>query len=271
MAVRPILYALAMALAACSSPEEMAEETGTRAEATANNGASATASASGNGARSVSQEDDLFIFAQSWPAEVGAIPALANKLDREAQAVRQDMLKEAREDRKMREGEDYPYHQHSYEEDWKVVAEIPGWLSLSNDFSTYTGGAHGMHGLESLVWDKQAGRGIDGVEMFASPEILEEALGDKLCDQLDAERLRRRGTEYAPDASDPFGACPGLDEATVLVGSSNGRTFDRIGIYFGPYVAGPYAEGEYEFDFPVDAKVLDAVKPDYRAAFSIQR
>ena len=57
----------------------------------------------------------------------------------------------------------------------------------------------------------------------------------------------------------------------MLVGSSNGRTFDRIGIWYGPYVAGPYAEGAYELDFPVDARVLAAVKPEYEAAFSQAR
>ena len=37
------------------------------------------------------------------------------------------------------------------------------------------------------------------------------------------------------------------------------KTFDRIGILIGPYVAGPYAEGSYEFTFPVDSAVIDAV------------
>ncbi|HBM05432.1 MAG TPA: hypothetical protein DD369_07510, partial [Erythrobacter sp.] len=68
-----------------------------------------------------------------------------------------------------------------------------------------------------------------------------------------------------------FDDCPGLDEASVLLGSSNGKTFDRLSVYFGPYVAGPYAEGDYELDFPVTASVLDAVKPDYADAFSVKR
>ena len=43
-----------------------------------------------------------------------------------------------------------------------------------------------------------------------------------------------------------------------------GKRFDRLSVYFGPYVAGPYAEGDYELDFPVTASVLDAVKPRLR-------
>jgi hypothetical protein len=65
-----------------------------------------------------------------------------------------------------------------------------------------------------------------------------------------------------------FNSCPPISDATVLVGSSTGRAFDRIGIWFGPYVAGPYSEGAYELDFPVDAAVLRAVKPQYAGAFA---
>ena len=57
-----------------------------------------------------------------------------------------------------------------------------------------------------------------------------------------------------------FDECQKVADATVLAGSSNGKAFDRIGIWFGPYVAGPYAEGAYELNFPVDAKVRAAVK-----------
>ena len=57
----------------------------------------------------------------------------------------------------------------------------------------------------------------------------------------------------------------------MLLGSSNGRTFDRIGLIAGPYVAGPYAEGTYEVTLPVDMAVLDAVKREYDGAFSLKR
>ena len=99
---------------------------------------------------------------------------------------------------------------------------------------------------------------------------LEQALGSRLCDALNREREERRGLAVQPDGDDIFDKCPGIDEATVLVGSSNGQGFDRIGIYFGPYVAGAYAEGAYELDFNVTASVLDAVKPQYAEAFSVQ-
>lgn len=267
MAVRLFLGPALLTLAACSPPEETAQETGgaDAAEATASAGEVAA------GPRELSEETELYLFEQSWPEAVGALPALAAKLDREGAAVKRELATRAEEDRQAAQDEGFPYNKHSYGEEWKVLADLPGWLSLWKEFHTFMGGAHGIYGKDSLLWNKQTGEGMAGIELFASPAVLEAALGPKLCDALDAERLRRRGPEYLPDPDDPFSDCPGIDEATVLVGSSNGRTFDEVGIYFGPYVAGPYAEGAFELEFPVDAEVLDAVKPEYRSAFSIRR
>jgi hypothetical protein len=57
----------------------------------------------------------------------------------------------------------------------------------------------------------------------------------------------------------------------VLLGSSNKRRFNRIGLIASPYVAGSYAEGQYEVTLPVTPKVLAAVKPEYKAAFALGR
>ena len=56
----------------------------------------------------------------------------------------------------------------------------------------------------------------------------------------------------------------------MIVGSSNGRTFDKVGVLVGPYAAGSYAEGNYEFTLPVTAALMKAVKPEYREAFSVR-
>jgi hypothetical protein len=147
------------------------------------------------------------------------------------------------------------------------VADLPGYLSLSNDWSNYTGGAHGMYGMQGFVWDKANKRGFDSAELFVSPAVLDDAMGGSVCAALNKEREKRRGEPVDPK-DEFFGGCPGLDEATILVGSSNRRTFDRITVWFGPYVAGAYAEGAYELDFPMTKAMLDTVKPAYTAAFS---
>ena len=164
--------------------------------------------------------------------------------------------------------EGFPYNKHSYTAEWKVVAELPKWLSLSADVATYTGGAHGNYTVQSVVWDKDNLRLMNAIDLFSSPAALEQAFGDRFCEGLDRERAERRGEPVPEDSEEMFDQCPGIDELEVLVGSSNGRTFNRLTVYAGPYVAGPYAEGAYEVDLPVTQEVLDAVKPEYREAFS---
>lgn len=261
---------LVLALAACSSAEEA--NGGAAAAETQGASASATAQAAG-AAKSVEEENDLYSFAYAYPAAAGALPELAARLDEDAETAKATLISESKDDQAQAEANDYPYRAHSYSKEWKVVADLPRFLSLSGEFATYTGGAHGMYGLESLVWDKQEKAGVDGIALFQSPEALDEALGQKLCDALDVEREERRGEPVQPD-SDPydtgFNTCQHVKDATVLVGSSGGEKLDRIGIWFGPYVAGPYAEGSYELNFPVDAAVIEAVKPEYREAFAAE-
>ena len=208
-------------------------------------------------------------FAYGWPAAVAAEPALVQRLEaeRDEQLAKQkaewaQALKDSRDG--------FPGSNRGFEKEWKVVADLPRYLSLSADLYVYTGGAHGNYGRTSLVWDRKAGTAVEGVDLFRSAVALETALGARLCDALDRQRAERRGGPVER-AGDWPNDCPGIDEATVFVGSSNGETFDRIGIYFGPYTAGSYAEGAYELDFPATASVLDAVKPEYTKAFTLGR
>ena len=269
MPPRIILPIAVLALAGCSPEAEVQDRT--RVEATAKTGtgggASASATASSAEGSSVKEENDLYVFEYSWPAQAAALPGLVAWLEQDRDRARDELVAEAKEDRAGREQNDFPYHPHSFGEEWKAVADLPGWLSLSGEFHTFSGGAHGMYGVEGLVWDKAGGRGFKSEELFQSPGYLGSTMGDRVCAALNKEREKRRGEPVDPN-DEFFGDCPELDEATILVGSSNGRTFDRITVYFGPYVAGPYAEGAYELDFPMTQEMLEAVKPAYRAAFS---
>ena len=69
-------------------------------------------------------------------------------------------------------------------------------------------------------------------------------------------------------SADMFDECIDPVAETVILGSSNGQSFNRIGILVPPYEAGPYAEGDYEVTVPVTSAVLAAVKPEYRSSFS---
>ncbi len=269
------LISLALSSAACSDGAEYADKTGASA-ASEKSEARAPAKAKAKPVsvvKTAEKDGGTWEFSYQWPAAVSAIPELAKQLG----AERDELEKEDRAewDASLAElagdGECGGCRSRSLSKEWKVVANLPNWLSLSADFSNYTGGAHGMYGRQSLIWDKQAKTSLKAVDLFNSPVALEQGLGARLCDVLNKEREKRRGVAVQPGGDSIFDECPGLDEATVLVGSSNGKTFDRIGIYFGPYVAGPYAEGAYELDFDVTASVLDAVKPEYAKAFSVRQ
>lgn len=263
MDCRPLAVLL---LAACSSPAEVAERTGVDQEASA----SATAAGAAGKAHTVSEETALIDYDFAYPAAVGAIPELAQQLEREAAAARAETIAAAEAGQAEAKASGFDFNPYGLSHEWKVVADLPGYLSLSNEVYAYTGGAHGNYTTEGFVWDKAARRGFDSAGLFRSPAALQEAMAGRVCAALDAERTERRGEPV--DRSDDFmGGCPRLEDATILVGSSNGQTFDRITVYFGPYVAGPYAEGAYELDFPMTAAMLDAVKPAYRAAFSAKR
>lgn len=264
------VLALAAAISACNGGggETPADTASPSPTATATPMPKTTARATTNGARSVSEETDDFLFEYSYPAEAGRITELASQLDVMLEQQRGQLADESQEARRAARADGFPYNKHSYTAEWKVVAALPGWLSLSNDVATYTGGAHGNYTLQSLVWDKEKGESMKAIDLFTSSAALEKALGDRFCDELNRQRAKRRGGPVPETGDDPFSDCPGIDELTVLVGSSNGRTFNRLTLYAGPYVAGPYAEGAYKVNLSIDRKILDTVKPQFREAFS---
>jgi hypothetical protein len=278
MLFRPLAPLLCVSLVACTNngdspptPTPSASAASNATAATPSPTPTASATATPAGANSVKEQNDLYSFSYSWPAAAGNIPALAKQLEGELEKNKQDLVASAQKGKDESDSNGFPYNPNYYSETWKVVANLPRWLSLTGDFSTYTGGAHGNYGRETLVWDKKVARGFPAIAMFSSPKALGDALGDKLCKALDSERAKKRKSTPKDQIADEFTKCVGVDQATVMVGSSNGRTFNRIGVWFGPYVAGPYVEGAYELSFNVDQAILDAVKPAYRDAFSIRR
>ena len=282
------VMAAAMALAACDGAAEpdapdadVPTATPATADAPPTPAATPSPSQTPGGARAVSEETDDYLFEYSYPEQVGRIPELAALLDRRMEERRAELARTSARARRDARADGFPYNKHSYSAEWKVVAAPPGWLSLSNAFNTYSGGAHGNYGLESLVWNREQARAMPAIELFTSPAALEEALGDRFCDALDNQRAERREDWVQPDdrddptgegeggaPKDGFDACPAIGELTVVVGSSSDRAFDRLTLYAGPYVAGPYVEGAYEVDLPVDRAVRQAVRPEYRGSFA---
>ncbi len=274
IAARSAVFAAALGLAACSpsSPEAPAAGAGSDAAAPPSSAApalgaapAAAATALPVAARSLKEENDLYVFAFAYPAAAGAIPALKARLDADLAEQRAGLVATAKEQRAAARKEGFPYNPLGRWTEWKVVTDLPAWLSLSAEVSSYEGGAHPNHGFDALLWDRRAGAARDPLDLFVSKAALSRAIRRDFCRLLDRERARRRGAPVKP--GEMFGDCIDPADSTVILGSSSRRAFDRVGVLVGPYEAGPYAEGSYEVTLPVTPAVLAAVKPEYRAGF----
>jgi hypothetical protein len=222
------------------------------------------------GGRAEKVENDTYEFSYAYPDAAGAIPGLKANLDKQLETSRADLVGSAKEGQADSKENDYPYHAYSYGEEWKVVTDVPNWLSLSSEIYTYSGGAHGMTTFDALLWDRHAETARTPIDLFTSKEALSKALRTPFCAALDKERVKRRGGPI--DKSDEmFSECIDPVEQVVILGSSNGQTFDRIGLLVPPYNAGPYAEGSYEVTVPVTGAVMATLKPQYRSSFSIAK
>ena len=232
--------------------------------------AAATATAAAPAGRSVREENELYEFSYAYPAEAGAIPALRAALDRELDKARADLVTEASSDRAGAAKDGYPYRAHSGITEWKIVSDLPGWLSLSAELYGFSGGAHGMSNFDALLWDRAANVRRAPLDLFASTPAFRAAVKAPFCRALDRERAKRRGPDYPKD-DEMFSQCiDPVKEATIILGSRNGRTFDRVGFLIAPYAAGPYAEGSYEVTLPVTPAIRAAVKPQYRGSFGAE-
>lgn len=236
---------------------------------TGSSSSSSSSTSSSNGAMSTAEETDDYEFDYSWPSAAGRDPALAKILQGRLEKARAEVISQSAEARAESTNNDFPFRKHSLGETWEVVADTPAFLSLSSAISTYGGGAHGNFGFDSLLWDKKNSQIFAATDLFVSPAALEAALKPRYCSMLNKKRADRRGAPVEKGSSDTFDACPQIKQINVLLGSSGGKTFDRIGLRFAPYVAGPYAEGTYELTLPVDAAAMKAVDPTYRSAFSV--
>lgn len=221
-------------------------------------------------ARTVRQETGSYVFDYSYPAQAARHPVLAAYLEKELATSRAALAREADQFLRNRDPQDTRAVKYSLGTGWSVVTDLPGWLSLSAQISSYSGGAHGNHGMATLLYDKSDGEIRQPLDLFKGRAALWQAIETRFCAALDKQREERRG-EPVDKGDDLFGVCPGLDELVLLLGSSNRQSFDRMTLYAGPYVAGPYAEGDYEVDLDIDAAVLAAVRPEYAEAFSARR
>lgn len=221
--------------------------------------------------RKVKESNARYEFEFNYPAAADAIPALKGKFDADLAEQRAKLVTESREAADEAKTNGYPYHPYSFSTDWKVVTDLPGWLSLSTIVSTYEGGAHPNYVFDALLWDKAANGQIAAVDLFTSKAALAKAIGPAFCDAIDSQRSEKRGERIERESGDMFTNCLDPLDYTLILGSAGKVGFDRIGVLVPPYEAGPYAEGSYEVTLPVTAKVIALVKPEYRKFFTAGR
>ncbi|HUD30231.1 MAG TPA: DUF4163 domain-containing protein [Novosphingobium sp.] len=261
---------MALAMAGCNGSEGPAADASATAgaETAAPMPAAPEASPAAKG-RSETVENDTFSFAYSYPDQAAAIPALRDMLDQRLDAAKSDVETSARSGKAEAGKDGFPFHPYERQADWKVVTDLPGWLSLSATLYEFSGGAHGMTNYDALLWDRGADTARKPGDLFTSQGALRDAIQAPFCEVLDQQREKKRG-EPVQRSGQMFTECIDPTAQTVILGSTNRRTFDRIGVLVAPYEAGPYAEGSYEVTVPVTAKVMAALRPQYRAAFSVQ-
>ncbi|MDZ7280929.1 DUF3298 and DUF4163 domain-containing protein [Sphingomonas sanguinis] len=204
-------------------------------------------------------------FSYAYPAAVARIAGLKSWLDAERARIQAKTARDGASARRDARQSGFPYNRYSFDKTWKVVTDTPRFLSLSGNSYNFTGGAHGTPASYGLVWDKAAGRRLDPKAVFTSLPALQTAIRTDYCARLKAEQLKRNQGEVSS-----MNACPPVKDLTLLLGSTNGRAIDRIGLIADPYVAGSYAEGAYEVTLPVTRAVIGAVKPEYRGAFAVR-
>ena len=206
-----------------------------------------------------------YAFDYSYPAAATRFPALRQWLDADHAALRASTARDAAANRREAMTGGFPFRPYETQRNWKVVTQTPRFLSLSGETYSYTGGAHGMTVSRALLWDRTARRRMVPRDLFVSDAAIQRAVGDAYCRALDRERARKRGA--AVRRGKWPNQCVPTRDTTLLLGSTRGRAFDRIGLIADAYVAGSYAEGPYEVTLPVTPALLAAVKPAYRAAF----
>jgi hypothetical protein len=210
-------------------------------------------------------------FTYQWPAQAAAIPRLDRRFRREAAREYRRHLKLGREDKQSYIQEQRGSVSDFYSKKWSVAGVSPRLLSLQYQHATYTGGAHPNTDHGALLWDKKLGREIRVDSLFLHASALETVTRDRYCPALQAERRKRRGKGWQTGVAE-FNQCPKYSELAIApVDKDNDGRFDTFAFVASPYVAGPYVEGMYEIAVPVTAKLMAALKPEYRGSFEVQR
>jgi len=137
--------------------------------------------------------------------------------------------------------EGYPFRTYGYEQVWKAVGTTDHALILEGNGYVFTGGAHGLPFTISMIW------------------VL----------TLNKQRAEKRdGSVKLNTGISHFDTCVAITDGEIIPISKTGQALDALRVVIGPYTAGPYAEGSYAIELPMDEKLMAAVRPEYQGWFA---
>lgn len=215
---------------------------------------------------SVTDNTEFLEFTYAYPAQAAAVPQLVSQFGKSMETGKADALKMAKDDAASAKKSDFPFHAHSLETRWSVRADTPRFLSLESESYIYTGGAHGMTGYNTVLWDKARNREATFKMMITDEGSFARAINARFCKALDDAREEKRGAPVKSGA-DTFSECIDPMKEVLVPVSKDGKLIDGVAVVIGPYSAGPYAEGSYDVVLPVDAAMRKAIKTEYQNAF----
>lgn len=204
-------------------------------------------------------------FEYSWSSEANAIPVLVARFTADMKTQRASLTAAAQKDAAERKKQGFPFNAYQQVTGITTEGETPRLLSLRNDTYQFTGGAHGNSVTKALLWDRKLSKQIDFDALFRPGSGVLTSLKAPYCKALDAERKKRRQGEQL---GGEFDQCPQFSELTILPSDSKHKgRFNQLLIVADQYVAGPYAEGQYEISMPVNTGLVAKLKSEYRASF----
>ena len=208
-------------------------------------------------------------FSYVWSSEAAEISALDTRFRTDMEKAFKEANSAAKEDQRLARDQNRDFNPHFYAMKWATSGQTTRLLSLKSEFGSFSGGAHPNSSYGALLWDRQLQSEVILANLFTRPTDFAALTQATYCKKLDAERKKRRnGEKIAGD----FAKCPKFSELAIApVDKNKNGSFDEIVFTASPYVAGPYTEGQYEISVPVTAKIIAALKTEYRTSFESQR
>ena len=212
----------------------------------------------------VSEETDRIDYELTVPAEAVALPRLTARLTRDAREARASTLTQQAD--YARDLPDAGNKTFGVQHNWRTVGQTDRLLSLVLDVTGYTGGAHGSAGTVPLLWDRQADGEVPLAALFTSKDKALATLRPQYCRALDKAREEKSGTPVVRDGT-PFTDCPPFSDLTIVPAGSVGGKFSRILLISDPYLAGSWAEGDYEIELPIPKAMVPFIRPERKLSF----